>query len=80
MEDFTTKPQIDPANTTSIRNSQGGLIFTQGIILRRVSKFMLGAESDGILPIPVFYDPDGKIFKESIPEDLRSEFSEDELC
>jgi hypothetical protein len=69
--------QIDLKNTTPVDNSTGGPLFKQGVILRKVSKFVLGTEEDRIMPIPVFYDPEtGKIESSSLPEDLRGEYEE----
>ncbi len=48
---------IDLKNTTGIQNSEGGSVFQQGLILRKISKFIAGTPEDAILPIPVFYDP-----------------------
>ena len=54
-------PNVDLNNTTSIETPNGNKIFQQGVILRQVSKFVVGASEDAILPIPVFYDPETKI-------------------
>jgi len=67
---------LDLKSTTSIETPEGGVIFQQGVILRKVSKFLSGGEEDGLLPIPVFYDPiTNKIIKDTIPADLREEYS-----
>ncbi len=52
---------IDLKNTTGIQNSEGGSVFQQGLILRKISKFIAGTPEDAILPIPVFYDLNGVI-------------------
>lgn len=76
----TEMPPIDLKNTTAIDNFNGGAVFVQGVILRRVSKFVTGTDEDGILPIPVFYDPETlKIQKDSVPRDLREELK-DQIC
>jgi hypothetical protein len=68
---------IDLKNTLSIDTPSGGKIFQQGILLRKVSKFLAGAEEDAILPIPIFYDPStGKILSETVPLDLREEYKD----
>ena len=73
-------PPIDLKNTTEVKNFDGGSVFQQGVILRKVSKFVTGSEEDALLPIPIFYDPSTKkILKDSVPRDLRKEL-EDELC
>ena len=73
-------PPIDLKNTTEVKNFDGGSVFQQGVILRKVSKFVTGTDEDAILPIPIFFDPTTKkILKDSIPRDLREELK-DETC
>ena len=70
-------PPIDLKNTTEVKNFDGGVLFNQGVILRTVSKFVMGTEEDALLPIPVFYDPSSqKILKASVPKDLREELKD----
>ena len=70
------QPPIDLKNTTAIKNFDGGVIFQQGVVLRTVSKFVMGTEEDALLPIPVFYDPTSKkILKSSVPKELREELA-----
>jgi hypothetical protein len=62
---------IDFKNTTAIKTSSGGQIWQQGVVLRKVSKFVTGTSEDAILPIPVFYDPEtNEILKEGVPKEL----------
>jgi hypothetical protein len=71
------QPNVDLKNTTSIETVGGNKIFQQGVILRKVSKFVVGANEDAIMPIPVFFDPEsGKILKDTIPSDLREEYKD----
>ena len=71
-------PPIDLKNTTAIKNFDGGIIFQQGVLLRTVSKFVMGIDEDALLPIPVFYDPSTKkILKSSVPKELREELADD---
>jgi hypothetical protein len=73
------KPQmnIDLKNTTSIEGFDGGILFGQAVILRKVSKFVVGGSEDALLPIPVFYDLETrKILVDSIPKELREEYKE----
>ena len=71
---------IDLKNTTGIQNSEGGSVFQQGLILRKISKFIAGTTEDAILPIPVFYDPHTfKIFAEGLPKELREELKEESI-
>ncbi len=73
-------PPIDLKNTTEVKNFDGGSVFQQGVILRKVSKFVTGTDEDALLPVPVFFDPTTKkILKDSIPRDLREELK-DEIC
>ena len=69
---------IDLKNTKSIETPDGNKIFQQGVPLRSVSKFVVGAEEDAVLPVPVFYDPiSGKILESTIPTELREEYKND---
>lgn len=73
----TQAPQmnIDLKNTTSILSKEGNQLFAEGVILRKVSKFVTGTSEDGIMPIPVFYDiKTGEILVETLPKELREEF------
>lgn len=68
---------IDLTNTSPVENFDGGILFQQGVILRKVSKFVIGAEEDAMMPIPVFFDPSTKkILKDSVPEELREELQD----
>ena len=80
MEQQVQQPQIDLKNTNEVRNSEGGSIFQQGILLRKVSRFVTGTDSDALLPIPVFYDPTtNKILSDSVPKELREELADELL-
>ena len=69
---------IDLKNTTAIETPEGSKVFQQGVLLRKVSKLVVGANEDAVLPIPVFYDPTtGKILESTIPAELREEYKED---
>jgi len=71
---------VDLTNTTSIETPDGGVVFQQGVILRKVSKFVVGSNEDAILPIPVFYDPNtGKILVDTLPMELRDEYKDQSL-
>ena len=68
---------IDLKNTKSIETPEGNKIFQQGVLLRSVSKFVVGADEDAVMPIPVFFDPKtGKILVDTLPPDLREEYKE----
>ena len=78
MNNQQPKMNIDLKNTKSIETPEGNKIFQQGVLLREVSKFVVGAEEDAILPVPIFYDPiSGKILKSTIPAELREEYKND---
>ena len=82
MANQPQQPQlnVDLKTTEGIKNAEGGSIFKSGVILRKISKFVAGTDSDAIMPIPVFYDPtNNKILGEGIPVELREELK-DELC
>jgi hypothetical protein len=66
---------IDIKNTKAIVSEDGNQVFTEGVILRRVSKFISGTSEDGVIPIPCFYDvKTGKILVDLLPKDLQEEF------
>jgi hypothetical protein len=68
---------IDFKNTTAIEGFDGGLLFGQAFILRKVSKFVAGTDEDAMLPIPVFYDLDTKkIIADSLPKEIREEYKD----
>ena len=74
-----TQPQlnIDFKNTTPIEGFDGGQLFGQAFVIRKVSKFVTGGTEDALLPIPVFYDMETKkIVLDSIPKELRDEYKE----
>ena len=66
---------LDLSKTTAIDTPSGGKVWQQGMILRKVSKFITGTSEDAIVPIPVFYDPeDGSILEDTLPKELREEY------
>jgi len=70
---------IDLKNTTPVISKDGNQLFAEGVILRKVSKFVAGTAEDGVLPVPVFYDvKTGEILTDTLPKDLRSEFVTEE--
>ena len=73
------KPQlnIDFQNTTSVEGVDGGKLFGQAVIIRKISKFLAGSDEDMLIPIPVFYDLDSrKILPDSLPKELRDEYKD----
>tara|TARA_R100001443_G_scaffold109780_1_gene121304 strand:+ start:1180 stop:1425 length:246 start_codon:yes stop_codon:yes gene_type:complete len=68
---------IDFKNTTAIEGFDGGYLFGQAFVLRKVSKFVAGTDEDAMLPIPVFYDLETKkIIPDSLPKELREEYKD----
>ena len=66
---------LDLSKTTPVDLPSGGKIWQSGVILRRISKFVTGTSEDGLIPIPIFYDPEtGTILEDTIPKELREEY------
>ena len=71
------KMNIDFKNSTSVEGFDGGKLFGQAVIIRKISKFLVGADEDALVPIPVFYDLESKkILSDSIPTELREEYKD----
>lgn len=78
MEQPIQQPQIDLKNTSGLKTSDDKSVFQQGVILRKVSKFVTGTNEDAMMPIPVFYEPTtGKILADSVPKELREELADE---
>ena len=76
MEQQNLNLNIDLKNTTIIETPEGHKVFAQGVLLRKVSKFVAGTAEDAIIPIPVMYDvKTGKILVELLPKDIRDEYA-----
>lgn len=66
---------IDLKNTRPLLSEDLNHIFIQGLILRKISRFITGTEEDQIIYVPVLYDAiTKKIHKESIPKEIRAEY------
>lgn len=73
----TPQMNIDFKTTTSVEGFDGGVLFGQAFLIRKVSKFVTGGDEDALLPIPVFYCMDSKkIILNSIPKELREEYED----
>ena len=71
---------IDIKNTRPIISPEGNQVFAEGVILRKVSRFVTGTQEDGIIPVPCFYDvATGKVLVELLPKELRAEFEDDNI-
>ena len=69
--------QIDLTTPTPVASPDGNHVFQEGVILRKVSRFITGGAEDGLIPIPVFVDiKTGKVLTELLPKELRSEYEE----
>ena len=67
---------IDIKNTRPITSPEGNQVFQEGVILRKVSRFVTGTSEDGVIPVPVFYDDKtGKVLVELLPKELRDEYA-----
>jgi len=67
---------LDLSKTTIIETSKGEKIWSQGVTLRKVSKFITGTSEDAIVPIPIFYDPETKeILEDTLPREIREEYT-----
>ena len=76
MQQQPPQMNLDLSKTTAIDTPSGGKIWQQGMILRKVSKFVTGTSEDAIVPIPVFYDAEtGKILEDTLPRELREEYA-----
>jgi hypothetical protein len=80
MNDKQLNVNIDIKNTKAIASPEGNQVFAEGVILRKVSRFVTGTSEDGIIPVPCFYDVvTGKVLVELLPKELRDEFSDDNI-
>ena len=71
---------LDVSKTTPVETSTGKKVWSQGVIIRKVSRFVVGADEDALVPIPVFYDAEtGEILLETLPKELREEYKNDNL-
>lgn len=68
------KTNVSLDKTTAIVcESCGHNIFQEGYMLRKVSKFLIGAKEDGIIPIPaVSCTKCGTVVQEMLVPDLRA--------
>jgi len=70
---------IDIKNTQPITSPEGNQVFQEGVLLRKVSRFVTGTQEDGIIPVPCFFDvATGKVLVELLPKELRAEFEDEE--
>jgi hypothetical protein len=71
----TPNLNIDIKNTTPLTSPEGNAVFAEGVLLRKVSRFVTGTSEDGVIPVPCFYDViTGKPLLDMLPKELRAEF------
>lgn len=71
---------IDIKNTQPVVSEDGNQVFAEGVILRKVSRFVTGTQEDGIIPVPCFYDvKTGKVLVDLLPKDLKEMFQDDTI-
>jgi len=72
------QPNVKLEDTTSFETPDGNKIFQQGVLLRKVSKFVAGTDEDAVMPIPVFFCPDTKkLIGLTLPPEIREEYKDD---
>ena len=75
MQNQQPQVNLDLTKTTAVDLPSGGKIWQSGVILRRISKFVTGTSEDGLILIPIFYDPNtNEILEDTIPKELREEY------
>ncbi len=75
MQQQQQQVNLDLNKTTPVDLPSGGKIWQSGVILRRVSKFVTGTSEDGLIPIPIFYDPEtNEILEDTVPKEIREEY------
>ena len=69
---------IDIKNTQPVVSEDGNQVFAEGVILRKVSRFVTGTQEDGVIPVPCFYDvKTGKVLVDLLPKELKEMFQND---
>lgn len=77
MQSQQPQLNIDFTQTTAVEGFNGGKLFGQAVIIRKISKFLVGADEDALIPIPVFYDLESKkILLDSLPPEIREEYKD----
>jgi hypothetical protein len=77
MQNKQPQLNIDFKNTTPVEGFNGSQLFGQAVLVRKISKFLIGADEDALIPIPVFYDLESKkILLDSLPPELREEYKD----
>lgn len=69
---------VDIKQTTPVKDINGKvLILNEGTILRKGSRFLLGTDSDPLIPIPIYYNiENNKILLDLIPKEIRDDYED----
>lgn len=74
-KDQITQPKIDIRSAVTVFSPEGNCVFSEGVILKKVSKFIAGSPEDVIIPVPCFYDiVTKKVIIELLPREMQQEF------
>jgi hypothetical protein len=78
MNDKQLNVNIDIKNTKAITNEDGKpILLAEGMVLRKGSRFLLGTDTDPLIPIPVMYDiSNNLILLDMIPKEIRDEYKD----
>jgi len=79
MDKQDLKINIDLKNTQPITSPEGNHVFAEGVVLRKISRFVAGTAEDAVMPVPIFYDVQtGKVLLDTLPKDLREEYANEQ--
>jgi hypothetical protein len=71
MKQQDLKINIDLKNTQPVTSPEGNHVFAEGVVLRKISRFVAGTAEDAVMPVPVFYDViTGKILLDTLPKNI----------
>jgi len=77
MSQEQLKMNVDIKQTTPVKVNGKILILNEGTILRKGSRFLLGTDSDPLIPIPIYFDIEtNKILLDLLPKEIRDEYKE----
>lgn len=78
MNQEQIKLNIDLNKTQEVSCEKcGGLVFQEGLMLRKASKFLTGTTQDALIPLPVFSCAAcGHVNEEFLPKPLKNKDSE----
>jgi uncharacterized Zn finger protein len=67
--------------TAIVCDKCGGQVFTEGLIIRKASKFLTGTAQDSIIPIPTFSCAScGHVNQEFLPKELQTSTETSDLA